>query len=190
METIPITSSDTERRERPPVLYHASADPNIKEFTPRRGRSRDPNEGPVIFAAKDKSLASMFLVADHNDSWTTISYFDNVPVMVIRANQAEFTKKDRGGTIYSLASDTFDYHPNRGMKEREWTSSVPVKPHNQEFHPSALESMIENGVQVYFVDDATFKRIDTAQDHGHTILLSLQSVNEERGLHNPLRDQK
>lgn len=41
--------------------------------------------------------------------------------------------------------------------------------------------MIENGVQVYFVDKPTFKKIQGAEDHGLSILKTLESENQRRG---------
>ncbi len=41
--------------------------------------------------------------------------------------------------------------------------------------------MIENGVQVYFIDRETLDRMKSAEDHGMGILKDLQSENEKRG---------
>jgi len=41
--------------------------------------------------------------------------------------------------------------------------------------------MIENGVQVYFVDQATFSELKKAPDHGLSILKKLESENQKRG---------
>ncbi len=177
-----------EQQEKPPVLYHASHDENIEEFTPRQGNIRDPKEGPVIFATPDPALASIFLIRNHNDSWTHIGYWNDTPTVIIKENREIFIGKDTGGVLYELPSNSFSFHPTRGMGEKEWTSTSPVKPNTKTTYPSALEAMIYNGVQVYFVDPITFESIDSAQDHGLAILQSLRSENETRGIQNPLKD--
>jgi hypothetical protein len=40
--------------------------------------------------------------------------------------------------------------------------------------------MIENGIQVYFVDEVTLKTIRKADDYGYKILTELISENEKR----------
>ena len=71
------------KSEKPPVLYIGTQNKGIKEFTARRGRYRDKDEGPVIFATPDKALASIFSVDDHNDSWMQFGYCEDILVLVI-----------------------------------------------------------------------------------------------------------
>jgi hypothetical protein len=42
-------------------------------------------------------------------------------------------------------------------------------------------AMITHGVQVYFVDKKTYKKIQKASDHGLSIINSLPSENEKWG---------
>jgi hypothetical protein len=42
--------------------------------------------------------------------------------------------------------------------------------------------MIENAVQVYFVDREMFTEISSADDHGRSILIGLISENQRRGV--------
>jgi hypothetical protein len=166
-----------EKKEKPAVLYIAAQTAGIKELVPIKGRHRDKDEGPVIFSTPDKALASIFLVEGHNDSWMHLGYFSGIPYVVICIDRDEFVKKDKGGVIYEVPSDTFDYNPNLGMKEKEWTSKEPVKPLKETSYPSALDTMIDNGVNVYFVDKNTFDEINNSNDYGLSILLSLESEN-------------
>lgn len=169
-----------EGKEKPPVVYHASQNPDIEEFTPQQGRVRDPDEGPVIFATPDKALASAFLVENHNDDWMVIGFYSDVPVVVIRADREKFILKDKGGTIYNLPATSFDFDLNKGMGEREWTSRFPVKPIGKKKCSSALDEMVSNGVQVYFVTQSEFKAIKEAEDYGLGILKGLKSENQRR----------
>lgn len=181
--------SAIERKEKPEVLYVAAQIANIKELTPQRGRYREEEEGPVIFSTPDKALASVFLIKGCNDSWIRIGYFAGIPYVAICMDKDKFIKNDRGGTIYEVPSDTFNYNPNLGMGDKEWTSSKPVKPIKETFYPSALETMIESGINVYFVNKKIFNAIDRADDHGLRILLSLPSENQKRGaVIKPLQD--
>jgi len=170
-----------EKKERPQIVYHSSHNPDIEEFTPQDERVRDSEEGPVIFATPSRALASAFLVEGHNDDWTQIGFYDNIPVVVICSDREEFIKKDKGGTLYSLPSETFDFDPTSGMRESEWTSRSNVKPTGKTSYPSALDAMIENGVNVFFVDQKTFSEINEAEDNGASILLKLVSENKLRG---------
>lgn len=180
MEKITVENMN-ERREKPPVLYIGTQNAGIKEFTPRRGNYRDKDEGPVIFSTPDKAMALVFALEGHNDSWTETGYFSGVPYIVICMDRERFMKNDKGGVIYEVPSDSFDYNPNLGMREKEWTSREPVKPISEIAHQSSLDAMVDNGVQVYFVDRKTFAEISKTGDHGLKILSGLVSENVVRG---------
>ena len=167
-----------EKKEKPPILYHASMVSGIKEFTPNRENYRDENEGAIIFSTPDKALASAFLVEGHGDHWMQIGFYGDIPVVIINADKEEFIKNDKGGVMYAFPNDTFNYNPNKGMGEKEWTSRESVKPLSEEQYTSALDAMMENGVQVYFVDKKTFDEINNSDNHGYNILINLTSENE------------
>lgn len=172
---------NNEKKEKPEVLYHASRVSGIKEFVPNEGNYRDEDEGAVIFSTPDKALASAFLVEGHGDDWMVIGYYEDIPVVVINANREEFIKNDKGGVMYTFSTDTFDYDPNKGMGDKEWTSRESVKPVSEVQCPSALDTMIENGVQVYFVDKKTFDDINNSDNQGYNVLIGITSENENRG---------
>lgn len=83
--------------------------------------------------------------------------------------------------MYSVSSDAFEYDQNKGMGELEWTSRKAVKPLSERRYPSALDAMIDNGVQVFFVDKKTFDDVNNSDDHGYDILVGLASENMQRG---------
>lgn len=171
-------NSNIQESEKPPVLYHASRDPDITQFEPRAESIRDKNEGPVVFGTPELALATMFLV-DTSDSWTTKGRFGETCCHVI-SDRERFSKADKGGWIYRLPSESFTTDLTKGMRKLEWTSRQPVIPIDQTAYKSGLEAMIEQGVQVYFVDKDTFKKIKEAPDHGQSILQSLVSENQRR----------
>lgn len=169
---------------KPERLYHASANRSIEKFVPKAEKVRDPLEGPRVFATHDKPLSTIFMAGEGDrtdDSWTVKGMFDDVPYIVI-SDRERFTKLDQGGAIYHLPGETFETDPHRGMGEWEWASAVEVTPLEKEEHESALEAMLAHGVQVYFVDPATFDAIGASNDHGLSTLQSLESENQKRGV--------
>lgn len=99
--------------------------------------------------------------------------------MVIR-DKKHYMKRDKGGSIYKFSSDSFTCHPHKGMGEDEWISKEPVTPLEKTDYESALEAMIENGVQVFFVDRKTFNRISHDEDF-IDIIMGLEPENKRRG---------
>lgn len=171
--------------EKPAFLFHASNNRDVAIFEPRDEKVRDPNEGIVVFATPSKSYASMFLVRD-DDSWSHKGRFGNIWYTVI-SDRDRFEKIDQGGVIYTLPSDTFVTNQELSMGTMEWVSKLPVKPTRKEEFSSGLQAMIENGVQVFFVDDDTWKQILESDDHGYGILSRKISENERLGINfNPL----
>lgn len=164
---------------KPKVLYHASQNRNIKVFEPRAETVRDPEEGPVVFATPHKEVAVCFMTPYefHHGSFNRgESWFMVIP------DKGEYLAKDKGGAIYSLPSDSFKADSQRGLKENEWTSKVAVKPADKEEYDSTLNAMLDQSVQVYFVDRQTYADIRSSDDHGFKIVSGLKSENQERNL--------
>lgn len=157
--------------EKPSVLYHASRNAEIDVFEPSIGKRRDELEGAQIFATPSKAMTTIFLV-ETDDSWTQSGSMDGTPFMVI-SDKERFSQLDTGGYIYSLPSDSFDTNLEKGLRELEYTSTEPVTPNEREFVPSALQAMLENGVNVYFVDKETWHAMQESDDDGESILKSL-----------------
>lgn len=176
------TGEYNEELEKPPVLYHAvpysQEEKVIDEFKPV-SRHKD-HENQMLFAATDKAAATMFL-ARSKDDWTAKSKFDDVYVMVI-GDKERWKEGDKGGRIYALPSDTFICDESKGWGKNEWASSESVKPvaDKTEEYSSATEAMMDNNVQVYFVDKEKLKKIHEADDRGLEYLKSIQSENQKR----------
>ncbi|MBT4722811.1 DUF4202 family protein [Candidatus Falkowbacteria bacterium] len=168
-----------EKKERPRFLYHASANKGIESFEPRAENVRDPEEGPVVFATPDFALATTFLVSEANDRWTQIGKINDIPYMVIVSKET-FLEHDKGGSIYKFSSDGFTSHPDKGMGDDEWVSKDSATPIEKIDIESALEAMIENGVQVFFVEKNTFSKIKDSADKS-SVLKTLESENQRQG---------
>lgn len=168
-----------EKKEKPKFLYHASSNREIENFEPRAESVRDPEEGSVIFATPDFALATTFLVDEANDRWTQIGKINDTPYMVIMS-KAKFLEHDKGGSIYKFSSDGFASQPDKGMGDDEWVSKNSATPIEKIDVESALEAMIENGVQVFFVEQDTFSKIKDSADKIN-ILKTLKSENQRQG---------
>lgn len=162
------------KKEKPPALYHASANRDITEFEPRANSIRNPNEGPLVFATPDIKRAIRFLVPV-NESWTQISSFNNLHIIVI-SDKERFLALDKGGAIYTLSPENFELE-NDEHKD-EWTSKTKVKPSSKIQFDSALEAMLNHSVQVYFVSPEILEAIRSSKDHGLSILREQKSENE------------
>lgn len=167
-----------EIKEKPKTLYHGSRHKNIEELEPRRKSHRDPEEGELIFATQDLALATIFMASGLCP--TDSGRFGNTPYVIFRESREKFIENDYGGHIYILPSDTFTTDRNKGLGTYEWTSQKKVKPLDKIEFTSALDAMLENGVQVYFADEEIFRSILDASDHGYSILKSLESENKRR----------
>lgn len=160
-------------------LYHASQQRDIEQFEPRQESVRDPEEGAVVFATPDKGYASMFLVRA-SDSWTRRGKFDrDGPWHMIISDQQRFRERDEGGTLYRLPSSSFISDPGKNMSKTEWVSRESVRPIDGEQYDSGLQAMLDNGVNVYFVDQATFDAIRQSEDHGHEVLQGLTPYQKD-----------
>lgn len=176
-------NQESRDKEKPAVFYHASTNKDIQEVEPRRRSYRDSNEGPVVFAAPDKALASIFLLPARYSG-----KFNGIPYAVITDPREDFLNKDKGGRIYTLPGDTFGNDPAKGLGTEEWTSKERIKPTESVEYESALDAALEQGVQVYFVDEATNQAIKESNDHGLSILEGIKSENQRRNINiKPLR---
>lgn len=170
-------------------LYHASENQDIEILEPKAVKTRDPNEGPVVFATDDKAYVTMFLVKS-DDSWTLKFGLGNssrdCDWYICINDQQRYLDADKGGAIYTLPKNQFLTEPKPNSTP-EWASNEPVKPLKKEIYPSGLEAMIENGVQVYFTTPEQFESLKTKRETRFEDLRNLESENEKRGLQSPVK---
>ena len=163
--------------QKPKVLYHASPNKNIEVFEPRANGVRDKSEGPVIFATPDKVFSSIFLVKT-DGSWAKISRWTSngltTPWSLIVKGKRRFVRKDKGGAIYHLSPESFNFDPSKGVGESEWTSRNEVRSIKKDVYDSGLRAMINHGVEVYFVSRKVFREINQSEDHGREIIAKLK----------------
>src|SRR3989344_850823 len=165
-------------KEKPPFLYHGSAHGDISELEPRAEGVRDPNEGPVVFATQELALATIFMA----DGVVESGKFDSTPYAVINGSRENFIKNDKGGHVYIVPSDSFQNDPTKGLGEYEWTRREKVTADRVIQYASVLKAMLQNGIQVYFVDTQTHQKMKASDDHGLSILQKLESENQRTGI--------
>lgn len=146
---------------RPKNLYHASTAGDIAEFEPRERSKRSEAEPALVFGSPSQVVSSIFLVPT-NDSFVKSGSYDHGRSWVyIVGDEERFRELDHGGYIYQLPESTFQVDPNLGLGLFEWTSAEPVKPQEAKHYTSGLQTMLDFGVKVYMVDQATFTRLHT-----------------------------
>jgi hypothetical protein len=175
-----IESKIQQEKEKPPLLYHGSPHGEIEEFEPKVSPGSGEKYGPLVYATPDEATARIFMMRV-NGSWSA-GRFWNVPYVLIPMSREEFLKNDKGGHVYVLSSEQFSSDPSRGLGEYEWASKEKVKPIEKKEYPSALQAVLESGVQVYFLDPETYKKTREANDHGFSILQQLESENQKQGI--------
>lgn len=163
---------------KPRTLYHGSQDRNIQEFQPRAIGVRDPNEGPVIFAAIDPGLASIFITPTYQYGKSG-RFCSTCPYYYVFSDKEKYQNIDKGGSIYFLPIDSFTTNPSKGVGTNEWVSKELVKALFKIDFESSLQAMLNFGVQVFFVSSEIFEQIRSSSDNGKSILLGLQSENEK-----------
>ena len=160
-------------------LYHGSPHKGIEEIKPQNKVYRTEEDG-LIYATPNIDLASVFLISGKVHHGCGI--FGKTRYTWIMADRDEFIKNDNGGHIYVLLSKTFEKNPKSVLGEEEYVSTASIKPAKIIEYPSSLDAMIENGVQVYFISQETYRNIQKSKDHGYSIFHSLESENQKRGL--------
>lgn len=174
-----LEKNQSPEKEKPPFLYHGSPH-KIEELEPQTKPHREKEEGELVYATSELTDAIMFLQKTDLTGHFIINN-EKVAYVIVVGDREKFMERDRGGHVYVLPSDRFKPSPHKGMSN-EWVSKESVKPVEVKEYNSALDAMIENGVQVYFLDKATYQQIRRAEDHGYSILKNLESENKRLNL--------
>lgn len=156
----------------PELLYRGTPNRNVSNFVPKERIRHDFSEKLAVSATTDRAAATMFIVPIE-DLKVVIGSFGGIHYYVYGGEQPF---KDGGGAIYTLNPEGFEYNPDIGI----WTSPKPVETISQEDIPSGLEAMIEDGIQVFFVDQETFNQFKESPDKRGEMLRNLTSENERR----------
>lgn len=136
------------------VLYHASQSKDLLLIEPKRTLSKDKFIGNFVFATTDKILAIMYLTA--KGYATLMGLHEEQPNIVICANSEDYLKHDKGGAIYELPSESFIESPQKELSDCELVSKVSVKPLRKLVYDKSIDTIMDAGIHVRFVDKQTF----------------------------------
>lgn len=167
------------KNKKPKILYHGSIVRDIKQFEPRISKGYGEKFGPLVYATHDFATAVVFTM-NAKSSWHT-GVSNGVAYVVITDPREEFVKNDKGGMVYVFANKGFKVDPKRGMGKFEWASKNTVVPIDVVDVASSMQTMIDEGIQVYFVDKTKLDEIESAKDHGLHIIKDLVSENMKLG---------
>lgn len=159
----------------PAPLYHGSSRLIEGPLEPVlvAGTEDHTHERASVFGTELRSVAALFMFP--MEALASIGFEEGVAYICIWGTPEEYASKDAPGYLYVLPADTFE----KVGKGYEWQSFSPATPQEIVTYPSALESLITEGVQVYFVnDDATFDRIVADKERRMPVLRTLVSENE------------
>jgi hypothetical protein len=160
------------------ILYHGSATKITGPLTPilRHGSEDHVHDRAAVFATERADIASLFMIP--TDVLSSIGFEHDVAYICIWGAAEEFAARDRGGYLYGMPGTTFE----KIGKGYEWQSFAPVTPSEIRAYPSIIDGMIDNGAQVYFVnDDETFDAIVRDKDRRAPILAGRTSENRRQG---------
>jgi hypothetical protein len=163
--------------EKPKFLYHGSPNGDIEEFTPRVSLGSGEKHGAQVYASDSLAVACMF-TCKPGRSWSAGTH-NGETFAVLPMTREEFLEKDKGGYIYKFDSDTFSTEEGRGMGNKEWASSVAVKPVEIIRIESSLEAMIKSGVQVYFVNPQVYDAALLARKNSWEIVKDMKPENKD-----------
>jgi hypothetical protein len=154
---------------KPSHVFHGSSHKISGALTPVLVSSEDHiHTEPAVFVTENMAIASLFMCPP--DALSSIGFEQGIAYICIWGTPEEFKKKDRGGYLYVLPTETFE---KRG-KEYEWQSRVPILPDEIKFFPSVLDGMKQLGARIYFINDDHL--FDLIQAHKNSRLEILKDV--------------
>lgn len=166
---------------RPKILYHRSRSGDVKTFQPRDVYKRHPDDPPLVYGGTSEAVAAMMLAPGGDSLSRSGSWDSHRTWTLIYPDTEEFRQADTGGYIYELPPDGFECDPNLGLGLAEWTSTKPVKPLGKPKHyATSIEAMLEHGVKVYPVDQATFNRFRAGNEDEVELLKTLTPLESSQ----------
>lgn len=119
--------------------------------------SHNINIGSFLFATEKKLLALMYLMPKGFP--VMMNPEKKFPHIVVAGDADEVLSKDFGGSIYVLNDESFFTTPQEGLSDYEKVSKDTVTPVKEIEINSAIESLIEAGVSLYFVNNEVFNNL-------------------------------
>ena len=186
----------------PRLFFHGSGE-KLDYLEPKSISTRNDNEGDVVFATSYLSYAVLFTLALPREGSVLsirLRSFDHGPHIVLCNNKEAWLKYDTGGYVHVVSSDSFyvdlgflgttrgewmsqSYNPEWGSLA-EWVSKEKVPVLHDFKIDNTLEALLSLGVQLFFVDEDTFKSYQQIKDDSslRKFMKGLTSENEIRGI--------
>ena len=148
-------------------LFHGSTVRGLATIDPKSVSRRYATDPTRVYASPLKTLASIFLLEDINDSWCTIGGYGSdgaCEYWVICGDEQRFREVEcKGGSLYKLTTENFTFD-QVGLGEDEWHSTKPTKVLTGEEWNSALQAMLHYGVKVCFISTDEFEIFREIED--------------------------
>ena len=164
---------------KPEKLYHGSPHRIDRPLKPAliQNSPEHVHDRPAVFGTERAAVAALFMFP--SDTLASIGFEQDISYICIWGTAEEFAIKDKGGYLYTLPTETFE----KVGKEYEWQSFTAVEPIEIKSYDSVIDGMMQNGVQVYFVNNnAIFDQIVNNKSHRSPILKTLTSENQKHNL--------
>ncbi len=138
-------------------LYHASPIKNLKILKPQRTISNDKYIGDFVFATRHKKLALMYMLPKGFPLLMNIK--SSKPYVVLCGNVRDILKKDRGGALYELSTESFHRTPQTALSNYEMVSKESISPLNETDYESVTQALDKKGIAIYIVDNNMFDKL-------------------------------
>ena len=152
---IPDRFKPSETWSHPTTLLHGSPDTGIDILRPKPLDNRC-NGRPILFATQHFGLAAVFM--QKHQGRFACGRLPNDEIFYLTNDKKGCIMEDHGGAIYVVPSSTFFCEAHISLGVDEWISYAAVRPLATFVFASALDAMLDFGVKVYFVDNATYSR--------------------------------
>jgi hypothetical protein len=166
--------------DKPSKLYHGSSKKINGPLLPillENNSSDYTHTRPAVFATEKADIAAMFMFPANLIS--SICFEQDIAFICIWGTAKEFDEKKVEGFLYIFSSESFE----KVGKEYEWQSFNAVTPVEIKEYQSVIDGMIEQGVQVYFInDDTIFDQIVENKNNRAPIVSKLASENQRRNI--------
>lgn len=162
------------------ILFHGTRKRSLNILTPFPGDQRDSKTGHVVFATPFFDYACCFMALSGGKGFYIAQRGLFSPRVFVCADETGFRSNDIGGAVYYVSAQGFSYNKDKGGGIAEWVNPKPVEVAEKTLFPSVLDAMIENYVQVFFVDKDKMTKIMELRSKGLKLLDSLRSENQKQ----------
>lgn len=148
------------------ILYHASSKRGLKKLRPHAKSQRQTGDAPRVYASPSLNIAIAFMIRP-TDDWCLYGSYDNGETWtLIVGDEKKFWKSEKkGGSLYTLAQETFRFTNDIGLGKDEWFSEEKkISVLAEERWGSVFQAMLHYGLKIYFLPSGTFEEFKCLSD--------------------------